>query len=118
LGNDLAEGAEPVLNTTYAMAQDFYHDWWKKNNMSVYDASFVKLREVIIGYTFNKIAFMNKVGVRSLTLSLVGRNLLLLYSVIPDVDPENAFSAGNVQGVNSNPIPSTRSFGFDLKVSF
>jgi hypothetical protein len=51
-------------------------------------------------------------------LSLVGRNLWLIHSNIPGIDPENAYSAGNIIGLNSNPIPSTRSMGFNIKIIF
>jgi len=108
------EVSSPVENQTYVGAESFYHHYWGKPGLSIYDASFVKLREVVVGYTFRDIASW----LSSINVSLVGRNLWLIHSNIPDVDPENAFSAGNTQGVNSNPLPSTRNVGFNLKFTF
>jgi hypothetical protein len=72
------------------------------------------LREVIIGYTFHDVTpWLSKIN-----LSFVGRNLWLIHSNIPGIDPENAYSAGNIVGINSNPIPSSRSLGFNVKITF
>ncbi len=111
------ESATPVPNESYVAAQLFYEtDYWGKPGLSVFDASYVKLREVIAGYTFSKVDFLN---IKSINLSLVGRNLLLISSNMPHVDPENGISAGNTSvGVNSTPIPSARNIGFDLKLNF
>ncbi len=116
-GND---SSSPVQNGTYVAAQTFYEgDYWGKPSLSIYDASFVKLREVIIGYDFNNISLLEGIGVENVKLSLVGRNLLLLYDNMPHVDPENGISAGNSSvGMNSTPTPTARTFGFDLKINF
>ena len=108
------ESDSPVANQSYVTAEDFYHNYWGKPGLSIFDASFVKLREVVVGYTFSDIASW----LSSINVSLVGRNLWIIHSNMPDVDPENAFSAGNTQGVNSNPLPSVRSMGFNLKFTF
>ncbi len=80
---------------------------------SVFDASYVKLREVRLGYTFKKFGV-----VRDLNISLVGRNLALLASEVPHIDPETAFSNGNVQGLEFGQLPSSRSLGFSVRVNF
>ena len=79
----------------------------------------VVMREVILGYTFKSVPYLNQIGVGDVNLSLVGRNLWLIYSNMPHVDPENGLSAGNTSvGMNSTPTPSARSIGFDLKIHF
>lgn len=80
----------------------------------VYDASFVKLREVQIGYTFPQ-RMLGKLPVRDLSLSLVGRNLFL-WTDVPHIDTETASNAGGtiIPGVESVAIPSARSYGFNL----
>ncbi len=80
---------------------------------SVFDASYVKLREVKLGYTFNK---TGKTLLRDLNISLVGRNLAILYTKVPHIDPESAFSNSNVQGLEFGQLPSARSIG--LSISF
>ncbi len=114
-----ADSATPVENTTYVAANLYGYDFYGKNELSTFDGSFIKLREVSAGYSFNKIAFFNKIGVRDLNLSLVGRNLWIIQKNIPDLDPEVSQSAGNTSvGAETNAIPSTRSYGFNIKISF
>jgi TonB-linked SusC/RagA family outer membrane protein len=114
------ESASPVQNESYVAAQTFFeNDYWGKPSLSIFDASYVKLREVIVGYTFKSIPLLSDFGVRDVNLSLVGRNLWIIHDNMPHVDPENGISAGNTSvGMNSTPVPSARSFGFDLKINF
>lgn len=80
----------------------------------MYDASFVKLREVKLGYTLPA-AITKGLPIRDINLSFVGRNLFL-WTKVPHVDPETASSAGGtiIPGVESVAIPSARSYGFNL----
>ncbi|MEN2487377.1 SusC/RagA family TonB-linked outer membrane protein [Flavobacterium sp. B11] len=81
----------------------------------VYDATNVSLREVSLGYTFNKkaIPFVN-----TATLSLIARNLFFFYKDAP-FDPNIALSTGQgLQGVDIYGLPSTRSIGLNLNVTF
>jgi TonB-linked SusC/RagA family outer membrane protein len=82
----------------------------------IYDASFVKLRQVIIGYQLpiGKIKVLSKI--QGASISFVARNLFILYKKTPNVDPESVFSAGNAQGVEQFGVPKTRSFGLSLNV--
>ncbi|MCX6328830.1 MAG: SusC/RagA family TonB-linked outer membrane protein [Bacteroidia bacterium] len=111
--------AEPVANTTYLDANQYGYDFYPKHELNIFDASFVKLREVTATYSFNKIGFLNKAGIKDLSLSLVGRNLWIIHKNVPDLDPETSSSAGNTGvGAETNSIPSTRSYGFNIKISF
>ncbi len=105
-----------VTSDTYVSALTYYEgDYWGKPGLSVYDAGFVKLREVVLGYTFHDVA----PWLSAINVSLVGRNLWLIHSNMPHVDPENGLSAGNSSvGMNSTPTPTARTFGFNLKFSF
>ncbi len=84
----------------------------------VYDASFVKLREVRLGYTIpNKV--WGKSGLRDFSVSLVGRNLAL-WTEVPHIDPETSSTSGGtvIPGVESVALPSTRSWGVNLNFRF
>ena len=83
----------------------------------VYDASYVKLRELSLGYTFPK-KIVSKMGMSALSVSLVGRNLWNIYDKVPLVDPEAALNNGNGQGFELYGLPATRSIGFNLNVKF
>jgi len=84
----------------------------------MYDASFVKLREVRLGYTLPN-RLMGRSALRDLNISLVGRNLAL-WAEVPHVDPETASTAGGtiIPGVESVALPSTRSWGVNLNFRF
>jgi TonB-linked SusC/RagA family outer membrane protein len=109
----------PVTNTTYVDANTWGYDYYGKTELSLFDGSFAKLREVSMGYSFNKLGFLNKAGIKDVNLSLVGRNLWIIHKNIPDIDPEVSQSAGNASvGAETNAIPSTRSYGFNIKINF
>lgn len=81
----------------------------------IYDATFTKLREVILGYSIPNKFFGSKFPIKDLNISFVGRNLFL-WSKVPHVDPETSSTVGGtiIPGVESTAIPSTRSYGFNL----
>jgi len=81
----------------------------------VYDATNVSLREVSVGYNFNPKAVP---FVQSASISLIARNLFFIYKDAP-FDPNIALSTGQgLQGVDIYGLPSTRSIGLNLNVTF
>ncbi len=81
----------------------------------VYDATNVSLRELALGYTFK--LDQNKF-LKAASLSLVGRNLLFIYKKAP-FDPNISLSTGNgLQGIDVYAMPSTRSIGLNLNITF
>lgn len=85
----------------------------------VYDASYVKLREVAITYSFPK-SLTDKIGfIRGLSLSLTGRNLWIIHKNLPYADPEQGSASGNASiGFQSGAYPTVRNFGLNLKANF
>ncbi|HUQ96280.1 MAG TPA: hypothetical protein VM010_01355, partial [Chitinophagaceae bacterium] len=84
----------------------------------VYDASFVKLREVVLSYNLPKV-FVDRLKVfKGIDLSLIGRNLWIIDKNIPYADPEESISSGNLQGYQSGAYPTTRTFTFNAKFRF
>jgi len=82
------------------------------------DASNVRLREVVLGYNLPK-KWLDNTFIASANLSLVGRNLFFLYLATEDIDPEAGFDAGNFgNAFELNTMPGTRSYGFNLNLSF
>lgn len=86
------------------------------NSAFVFDASYVKLREVAITYAFPRTMLGNTFT--GLSLSVVGSNLWIIHKNLPYADPESSQSSGNIQGWQSGPLPTTRNFGLNLKVQF
>jgi len=84
----------------------------------IYDASYVKLREVALSYNFPKMPFMEKIGIQSLKFGLVGSNLWIIHKNLPFADPEAGLSSGNLQGSQNGVLPTTKDIGFNLQVQF
>ena len=92
--------------------------WLKEGGqVGIYDASNTRLREVTLGYSIPA-NLVGKLPVRNITLSLVGRNLWLIKSHIPGIDPESSFTTTSAQGWENGSYPSTRSLGVNLKFEF
>lgn len=108
-----------VKNSTKVSAREWYNSYTLSRPIDeavVYDASFIKLRELRFSYTFPSI-WLGKLRVRDAIVSVVGRNLLL-FTKVPNIDPETATLSGGAitPGVESFAVPSVRSFG--VNVSF
>lgn len=107
-------------NDVRLSGRDYY--WWRYNRgneeIGMFDASFLKLREVKIGYNLPQ-KFLKNTFIQSINLSLVGRNLAL-WTENPHFDPETiSFDGGTiVPGVEDMSLPSARSYGFNLNVTF
>lgn len=99
---------------------NYYGNGFNRDNIeaATYDATYFKLREVSIGYTFDS-ERMAAAGLTGLRVSLIGRNLLL-FTNVPTIDPET-YSIRNglfVNGFESTQLPSTRSIGINVNVKF
>lgn len=81
----------------------------------VYDASFVKLREVTLNYNFPAKWFGNKKVVKGINIGLYGRNLWIIHKNTPYTDPEDGLSSGNIQGYQSGAFPNVRTIGFNVR---
>lgn len=106
-----------VLNGTDIInPQTWYSTIGTSSNVAqyyTYNATNVRLQEASIGYTFPKIG-----GIADLTVSLIGRNLLMIYNKAP-FDPESVATTGNnYQGIDYFMMPSNRSMGFNVKLRF
>ncbi|MFA5326424.1 MAG: SusC/RagA family TonB-linked outer membrane protein [Prolixibacteraceae bacterium] len=87
------------------------------NAMFIYDASYIKLRELSLTYTLPRTLFKGNY-ISGMSVSLVGSNLWIIHKNLPYADPETTQGAGNVQGWQSGVMPSTRNLGFTLNVNF
>jgi hypothetical protein len=84
----------------------------------IYNAGYWKLRQITVGYDFSKF-FKASFPLKSLKLSFVANNVLMLKKWVPNIDPESfSYSSDNVVGLESPSMPTTRSIGFNLNVKF
>lgn len=84
----------------------------------VYDASFVKLRELNISYSLPAKTIERLKPVKGIDIAIVGRNLWIISKNLPYADPEDGLGAGNAQGYQSGSYPAVRNIGFNVKFKF
>jgi len=86
--------------------------------LSVLDGSFIKFRQLTLGYTLNQ-SVLSHTPFQDITLSLVGRNLFTILKHTDNIDPENTISPlVAYAGVEGGSLPFTRTYGFTLNVKF
>ena len=118
-GNPTSSG---VKNTQNIGALAYYQNGTGQSfsgpgSTNVYDATFVKLREIKLMYALPSKIF-DKSPIRGISIGFVARNLAILKKDIPNIDPETANTAGNVQGIEGGVKPTERSMGFNVSVKF
>ncbi|MHB1148358.1 MAG: SusC/RagA family TonB-linked outer membrane protein, partial [Lutibacter sp.] len=112
--------ADGSVNTIYGRG-DYYGNGSgygrAPNALHIYDASYVKLREVNFSYSLPSKILENSF-ISALQLSVIGSNLWIIHKNMPYADPEAGLSSGNLQGYQSGVLPSTRDLGFNVKIQF
>jgi TonB-linked SusC/RagA family outer membrane protein len=83
----------------------------------VYDASYVKLREVSLSYKLAS-KLLENTGINDVVFSINGSNLWIISKNLPYADPEGSFSSGNFQGFQSGAMPTTKDISFSVKLKF
>lgn len=91
-----------------------YYSGRQFHETAVFDASYVKLREISLSYTLPA-KWFEKNFLKSVSFSLVGRNLAILFKNTTHIDPEVSSAS---LGYNYGQLPSTRSLGFNLNAKF
>ena len=113
--------ADGTPNTRRVQNQNFGLYGYRRNPAAgfVYDASFVKLREVALTFGLPKGLLTRVTLIKSADFSIVGRNLWIIHKNTPNSDPEDGLGAGNLaQGYQSGSYPSVRTLGANLRLSF
>ncbi|MBE7178558.1 MAG: SusC/RagA family TonB-linked outer membrane protein, partial [Mucilaginibacter polytrichastri] len=108
-------------NTVAVRAQDYFNQIALGDHQIaeefVYDASFIKLRAITLGYHLPE-KWLQKSFIKSVDISAVGRNLAILMNHTPNIDPESSLNNSNAQGLELSGYPFTRNIGFNLNVKF
>jgi TonB-linked SusC/RagA family outer membrane protein len=108
--------ADGTPNTTYVEANDYTLGDSKAPSDFVYDASYIKLREMTLSYSLPSKLF--KKGFKGAEIGVYGRNLWIIHKNLPYADPEDGMSSGNIQGYQSGVYPTMRIMGVNLKLNF
>ncbi|MDC1105545.1 SusC/RagA family TonB-linked outer membrane protein [Prolixibacteraceae bacterium] len=107
---------QPVVNETKITARQYGKDFrYGPDVQNIFDASYVKLRELTLSYQFPS----HWIEVlQDLRLSVYGRNLYTWGLDNPNIDPEMAVtSSGNVQGIEGGALPSIANYGVNVQLS-
>ncbi len=121
--NGTDSNGKPIYEPfTKTLNQRETRDYWanlgeRAQENFIYDASFVKLRQISLEYSIPP-ALLSKLPFTNLAISFVGRNLAILYKNIDNVDPESNYTDSNAQGLDYFGMPTTRTYGFNLRVTF
>ena len=127
VGGFIGNGVVPLMST----GKQIYvknetpinpYDYWKflQDNTPepfIYDASFIKLRELTLTYTLKE-KLLEKTFLTGVSFTVYGRNLWTIYSNVPNIDPESAYNNSNGQGLEYGSLPSRRSLGLNVKLIF
>jgi TonB-linked SusC/RagA family outer membrane protein len=107
-------------NTTSVTAEQYWTAIGQRTPVAepfVYDATNIRLREVVLGYSMPKRLLGNS-AFQSINISFVARNLFFFVNKAKYFDPELSSGTGNLQGVESFNIPSTKDYGVNVKFGF
>jgi hypothetical protein len=95
-----------------ACPEDYFHRNFGNHETGMVDASYLKLRELRLSFQLpDNVA--SRLGFSAAEVALIGRNLFL-WSKYNSIDPETAFDASNVQGIEFGQFPTARSLGFSV----
>ena len=108
-------------NTQAISARQYYQSIGGEQAVAeefIYDASFIKLKEISLGYSFPK-QILKKTPFTALKVSFVGRNLCYLLKHTPGTSPEGGFDTSMFsQAIDFTSVPYSRTLGFSISVGF
>lgn len=111
--------AAGATNTTNVSAQTYYQGLARNiSKLDVLDGSFIKLRQVTLGYTFNG-GFLRGTPFSAIGVSAVARNLWTIMKHTNNIDPESGFSNDvRYAGIEGTSLPFARTYGFNVNFKF
>jgi iron complex outermembrane receptor protein len=107
-----------IIDAAYYYMNTFYWGALAVNESAVVDNSYIKLRELVLGYTL-PLKITNKLHFNSIRFSLIGRNLFYFWRTLKNLDPEATIGSNWIrQNVDEGSMAATRSFGFSVNLDF
>lgn len=115
--------ADGSANNIYLPADEYWKSLFGLHEPWMYDASFIKMRELRLGYSFPGSLLQKTNFLKAASLAFVANNPFLIYSKVDGIDPteisgDTVESRNNGAWVESGNLPGTRSLGFDLRLKF
>ncbi|UOQ75456.1 hypothetical protein MUN84_12110 [Hymenobacter sp. 5516J-16] len=123
-GGVLVEGVIRNPDNTYTPSRRYVNPqaYWARLSTAaepfVYDASFIKIREVAVTYRL-PVPLLARLGkLKGGSVAVVGRNLGFLKRATEGFDPESAYNLSRAQGLESGGYPNSRTLGYYLTLDF
>lgn len=115
--------ADGTPNNIYLEADDYWKAQFGVSEQWIYDATFVKMREIRLGYNFPSSMLVKTKFIKGASLALVANNPFLLYSKVDGIDPseiggDQVEARNNGSWVEGGNLPGTRSLGVDIRLKF
>jgi len=108
----------PTTAAGNASAKNIFQTLFGTHEAHLYDASYIKLREVTLSYSLPQ-QWFSGTRVQNMTASVYGRNLATLLKYTPNFDPTAVVrGSGNLQGIEAGQMPPRRTIGFRLRFNF
>ncbi|PSQ81934.1 MAG: hypothetical protein BRD40_03185 [Bacteroidetes bacterium QS_1_65_9] len=112
------DGSKNDIPITMDSVQDFWRQMSFIDERYVYDATYVKLRNVNLTFDLPQ-SWLSGTPIEGWSITATGRNLAILHKNAPHVDPETVLStSSSFVGIESNQIPPARTYGFSTTVTF
>jgi len=109
----------PTSAAGTASAKNVFQTTFGNNEAHLYDATYIKLREINVSYDLPQQWLRRVPTVQGVTASIYGRNLATLLKYTPNFDPTSvARGSSNLQGIEAGQMPPRRTFGFRLQMNF
>jgi hypothetical protein len=101
--------------------KDFYTDYRGKQiaDPFIYKSDYAKLRNITLSYDLSSLVGSKVKFVKGVQLNLSCRNVAIIKKYVPDIDPEQVASSGDLRaGYEAVALPTTRNWGVNLNVKF
>ena len=112
-----ANGSTFTSTIAPARIEDYWRRTYQIAEESIYDADYLRLRQVSLGYNVPS-EMLENTFITSARVSLIGRNLFLISNSIENVDPESGYNVSNSQGLEWFGLPVPRSVGLNVNLKF
>ncbi|MEN9918265.1 MAG: hypothetical protein RL662_701 [Bacteroidota bacterium] len=106
-----------VVGTYYVDPQEYFERLSEITEEYVYDASFIRLQRISLGYRFAG-GWVKKIGAKDISVSLIASNLVYLMKHTPNIMPNTAFASGTFGAGETLAYPETRSIGASIGITF
>jgi len=108
-----------VITTSIPMSKQ--EDYWSQTTNigeeNVGSSDYMRLRQLSLGYNVPS-TMLEGSFITNATVSLIGRNLLLLGNKSDNVDPESSYASGNAVGLERAGLPVPRTIGLNINLKF